>query len=49
MSNKKLVFSGVQPSGNLHLGNYVGALKNFVSLQKEMECIYCVVDLHIST
>ena len=49
MSNKKLVFSGVQPSGNLHLGNYLGALKNFVSLQKDMECIYCVVDLHAIT
>ncbi len=49
MSDKKLVFSGVQPSGNLHLGNYLGALKNFVSLQKEMECIYCVVDLHAIT
>ncbi len=49
MSNKKIVFSGVQPSGNLHLGNYLGALKNFVSLQKEMECIYCVVDLHAIT
>ena len=49
MSIKKLVFSGVQPSGNLHLGNYLGALKNFVSLQKEMECIYCVVDLHAIT
>ncbi len=49
MNNKKLVFSGVQPSGNLHLGNYLGALKNFVSLQKEMESIYCVVDLHTIT
>ena len=49
MSNKKLIFSGVQPTGNLHLGNYLGALKNFVSLQKEMECIYCVVDLHAIT
>tara|TARA_Y200000002_G_scaffold271202_1_gene225707 strand:- start:1782 stop:2786 length:1005 start_codon:yes stop_codon:yes gene_type:complete len=49
MSDKKLVFSGVQPTGNLHLGNYLGALKNFVSLQKEMECIYCVVDLHAIT
>ncbi len=49
MSNKKLVFSGVQPTGNLHLGNYLGALKNFVSLQKEMNCIYCVVDLHAIT
>ena len=49
MSNKKIVFSGVQPTGNLHLGNYLGALKNFVALQKEMECIYCVVDLHAIT
>ena len=49
MSDKKLVFSGVQPTGNLHLGNYLGALKNFVSLQKEMDCIYCVVDLHAIT
>ena len=49
MANKKLVFSGVQPTGNLHLGNYLGALKNFVLLQKETECIYCVVDLHAIT
>ena len=49
MKNKKLVFSGVQPTGNLHLGNYLGALKNFVLLQKEMNCIYCVVDLHAIT
>ena len=49
MAEKKLVFSGVQPTGNLHLGNYLGALKNFVSLQKEMNCIYCVVDLHAIT
>ena len=49
MNKKKIVFSGVQPTGNLHLGNYLGALKNFVSLQKEMKCIYCVVDLHAIT
>ena len=49
MSNNKLVFSGVKPTGNLHLGNYLGAIKNFVALQKEMECIYCVVDLHAIT
>ena len=49
MGKKNLVFSGVQPTGNLHLGNYLGALKNFASLQKEMECIYCVVDLHAIT
>ena len=46
---KELVFSGVQPTGNLHLGNYLGAMKNFVALQKKMECIYCVVDLHAIT
>ena len=46
---KKLVFSGVQPTGNLHLGNYLGAIKNFVNLQKKMDCIYCVVDLHAIT
>ena len=49
MNNNKLVFSGVQPTGNLHLGNYLGALKNFVLLQKEIKCIYCVVDLHAIT
>jgi tryptophanyl-tRNA synthetase len=49
MSSKQLVFSGVQPTGNLHLGNYLGALKNFVYLQKDAECIYCVVDLHAIT
>ena len=46
---KELVFSGVQPTGNLHLGNYLGALKNFVSLQKLKNCLYCVVDLHAIT
>jgi tryptophanyl-tRNA synthetase len=49
MSKKKLIFSGVQPTGNLHLGNYLGALKNFVTLQSQAECIYCVVDLHAIT
>jgi len=49
MDKKKLVFSGVQPTGNLHLGNYLGALKKFVSLQNQAECIYCVVDLHAIT
>jgi len=49
MNKNKLVFSGVQPTGRLHLGNYLGALKNFVALQKETECIYCVVDLHAIT
>ena len=48
--NKK-IFSGVQPTGNLHLGNYLGAIKNFVELQneKENQCIFCVVDLHAIT
>lgn len=43
------VFSGVQPSGALHLGNYLGALKKFVDLQDEMECVFCIVDLHAIT
>ncbi|MGN0702567.1 MAG: tryptophan--tRNA ligase [Lentihominibacter sp.] len=45
----KRVFSGVQPTGNLHLGNYLGALKQFVELQKDHECIYCIVDEHAIT
>ncbi len=47
----KKIFSGVQPTGNLHLGNYLGAIKNFVNLQKDKQnnCIYCVVDLHAIT
>ena len=49
MNKNKLVFSGVQPTGNLHLGNYLGALKNFVTLQNQTESIYCVVDLHAIT
>jgi tryptophanyl-tRNA synthetase len=43
------VFSGVQPTGSLHLGNYLGAIKRFAELQKTHECIYCVVDLHAIT
>ena len=43
------IFSGIQPTGDLHLGNYLGALRNWVRLQKEFECIYCVVDLHAIT
>ena len=46
---KDLVFSGVQPTGNLHLGNYLGAMQNFVQLQKKMNCIYSIVDLHAIT
>ncbi len=47
----KKIFSGVQPTGNLHLGNYLGAIKNFVELTKDQknECIFCVVDLHAIT
>jgi len=43
------VFSGVQPTGNLHLGNYLGAIRNFVGLQETHECLYCVVDMHAIT
>lgn len=43
------VFSGVQPTGNLHLGNYLGAIRKFVALQESQDCIYCVVDLHSIT
>jgi tryptophanyl-tRNA synthetase len=45
----KVVFSGVAPSGTIHLGNYLGAIKNWVELQKENQCIFCVVDLHAIT
>lgn len=45
----KRVFSGVQPTGNIHLGNYLGALKQFVELQDDHECIYCIVDEHAIT
>ena len=45
----KRVFSGVQPTGNIHLGNYLGALRQFVELQDDHECIYCIVDLHAIT
>jgi tryptophanyl-tRNA synthetase len=43
------IFSGVQPTGNLHLGNYLGAIRNWVRLQSDYECIFCVVDLHAIT
>ncbi len=46
---KTRVFSGVQPTGNLHLGNYLGAITKFVALQAEHDCLYCVVDLHAIT
>ncbi|HSP23965.1 MAG TPA: tryptophan--tRNA ligase [Saliniramus sp.] len=46
---KELVFSGVQPTGNLHLGNYLGAISRFVTMQETHDCIYCVVDMHAIT
>ena len=49
MAFQERVFSGVQPTGNLHLGNYLGAIKRFVALQERYDCIYCVVDLHAIT
>ena len=45
----KRVFSGVQPTGNIHIGNYLGALKQFVELQDDHECVYCIVDMHSIT
>lgn len=45
----KRVFSGVQPTGNIHLGNYLGALRQFVELQEDHECLYCIVDQHAIT
>src|SRR5262249_18605287 len=45
----KRVFSGMQPTNGLHLGNYLGALKNWVALQAQFDCIYCIVDLHAIT
>ena len=45
----KRIFSGIQPTGNLHLGNYLGAIRNWVALQHDYECIFCIVDLHALT
>ena len=45
----KRVFSGVQPTGNIHIGNYLGALKQFIELQEDHQCIYCIVDMHSIT
>ena len=49
MAFQERVFSGVQPTGNLHLGNYLGAIKRFVELQDRYDCLYCIVDLHALT
>ena len=46
---RQLIFSGIQPTSGIHLGNYLGALRNWVELQQTFECIYCVVDLHALT
>ncbi len=48
-SEKKVLFSGIQPTGIITLGNYIGALKNWVALQDEYDCVYCVVDMHAVT
>jgi len=48
-NTKKRVFSGIQPSGSLHIGNYLGALQQWVAMQDEYDCFYCVVDLHAIT
>ena len=47
--NKKIIFSGMQPTGMPHIGNYLGALKNWVALQDEYSCVYCIVDMHSLT
>ena len=49
MDQKKRIFSGIQPSGDLTLGSYMGAIKNWVALQDEYECLYCIVDMHAIT
>ncbi|HKY18828.1 MAG TPA: tryptophan--tRNA ligase [Rhizomicrobium sp.] len=49
MSHKPLVLSGMQPTNTLHLGNYLGALKNWVKMQEQMPCLFCVVDMHAIT
>ncbi|MCX6033981.1 MAG: tryptophan--tRNA ligase [Chloroflexi bacterium] len=49
MAKKGRVFSGIRPTGRAHLGNYLGAFKNYVALQDDYECVYCIVDLHALT
>jgi tryptophanyl-tRNA synthetase len=49
MNSRNRIFSGIQPTGNLHLGNYLGAIRNWVALQHDFECIFCIVDLHALT
>ncbi len=49
MTNQKRAFSGIQPTGNLHIGNYLGAIKNWLELQGQYQCIFCIVDYHALT
>jgi len=49
MNKKGRVFSGARPTGRQHLGNYLGAIKNYVALQDEYDCVYCIVDVHALT
>ena len=49
MTKKGRVFSGARPTGRQHLGNYLGAIKNYVALQEDYDCVYCIVDLHALT
>src|SRR5215469_8987919 len=48
-AEKKRVFSGIQPTGNIHLGNYLGAIRNWVATQEQFDNIFCIVDLHAIT
>jgi len=47
--NKKLIFSGIKPTGDLHIGHYIGAVKNWLKLQDEYNCLFSIVDLHAIT
>lgn len=49
LNNQKIVFSGIQPSGNLHIGNYIGAISQWIEMQKKYNCIFCIVDYHAIT
>ena len=49
MNNKKRVFSGIQPTGKITIGNYLGAIKNWLTMQQQYDCLFCIVDLHSLT
>ena len=49
LKKKGRVFSGIRPTGRAHLGNYLGAIQNYVALQDDYECVYCIVDIHALT